>query len=109
MNILNLFINLSTSEGGVPVSIMEAARAGIPVLATNVEGNRELIVHRQNGFLVNPNLSNKELSKLYLEILKNSESLKSYSKQIRSAFEKSFLSEQNYNKFINLLKINGVI
>ena len=105
----HLFINLSTSEGGVPVSIMEAARAGIPVLATNVEGNRELVSHRQNGFLVNPNLSNKELSKIYLEILRNSESLKSYSKQIRSAFDDSFLSEQNYNKFINLLKINGVI
>lgn len=39
---LDLFINASTTEG-LPVSIMEALAAGIPVLATNAGGTGELI------------------------------------------------------------------
>lgn len=47
---VDLFINLSDSEG-IPVSIMEALSAGIPVLATNVGGTGEC-VSQENGFLV---------------------------------------------------------
>ncbi|MEY3237750.1 MAG: hypothetical protein RI883_1851 [Bacteroidota bacterium] len=46
----DLFINVSSSEG-VPVSIMEAMSFGIPVIATDVGGNRE-IVNKENGRLV---------------------------------------------------------
>ncbi|MEI9852620.1 MAG: glycosyltransferase [Sphingomonas sp.] len=38
----DLFLNVSESEG-VPVSIMEAMAAGIPALATDVGGTRELV------------------------------------------------------------------
>jgi glycosyltransferase involved in cell wall biosynthesis len=104
----DLFINLSASEG-LPVSIMEAARAGIPVIATNVGGTKEIIKHRQNGFLIDPNLSNYALSEIYLEIFKDLESLKSYSKQIRSTYDANFRSDHNYSEFINLLKIEKII
>jgi glycosyltransferase involved in cell wall biosynthesis len=49
-NYVDLFINLSASEG-IPVSIMEAQSAGIPVMATAVGGTPE-IVNDENGFLV---------------------------------------------------------
>ncbi|NOZ34229.1 MAG: glycosyltransferase [Chlorobi bacterium] len=39
---VDLFINTSTTEG-LPVSIMEALAAGIPVLATDVGGTSELV------------------------------------------------------------------
>ena len=39
---IDLFVNVSASEG-VPVSIMEALSAGIPVLATDVGGTREIV------------------------------------------------------------------
>lgn len=38
----SVFVNASTSEG-VPVSVMEAMACGIPVLATDVGGTRELL------------------------------------------------------------------
>ncbi|MES2441453.1 MAG: glycosyltransferase [Pseudomonadota bacterium] len=41
-NPYDLFVNVSASEG-VPVSIMEAMAAGIPALATDVGGTRELV------------------------------------------------------------------
>lgn len=36
------FVNLSASEGGVPLGVVEAAEAGIPFVATAVGGNLEL-------------------------------------------------------------------
>lgn len=39
---IDLFVNVSKSEG-VPVSIMEAIAYGVPVLATNVGGNSEIV------------------------------------------------------------------
>lgn len=47
---IDLFINTSSSEG-VPVSIMEAFAAGIPVLATNVGGTSEIVDHAVGGLL----------------------------------------------------------
>lgn len=49
-NPVDLFINVSESEG-LPVSIMEATSYGIPILATDVGGTRE-IVREENGFLL---------------------------------------------------------
>ena len=50
-NKVSCFINLSDSEG-VPVSIMEAMCIGVPVIATNVGGSREMIDDGKNGFIV---------------------------------------------------------
>jgi colanic acid/amylovoran biosynthesis glycosyltransferase len=44
---VDAFVNVSSSEG-TPVSIMEAASCGIPIVATSVGGNRE-IVDGSNG------------------------------------------------------------
>ncbi|MBS1774570.1 MAG: glycosyltransferase [Bacteroidetes bacterium] len=46
----DLFVNTSSSEG-VPVSIMEAFAAGIPVLATNVGGTSEIVDESVGGLL----------------------------------------------------------
>ena len=47
---VNVFVNTSSSEG-VPVSIMEAQSAGIPVIATAVCGTPEL-VNENDGLLL---------------------------------------------------------
>lgn len=57
----DLFINISESEG-VPVSIMEALSAGIPILATDVGGTKE-IVSAKNGRLIHKDVNALELSK----------------------------------------------
>lgn len=54
-NSVDLFLNVSTSEG-VPVSIMEAFSAGIPVYATDVGGTAE-IVNKMNGKLLDKDIS----------------------------------------------------
>jgi glycosyltransferase involved in cell wall biosynthesis len=49
-NVCRIFEQLAASEG-IPVNIMEALSAGIPVVATNVGGSAEA-VNSKNGFLV---------------------------------------------------------
>lgn len=51
---IKLGVNCSDSEG-FSNAIMEFMLAGIPVVATNVGGNSELIIHDYNGILVEPN------------------------------------------------------
>lgn len=43
---------LFSKHEGLPRSIMEAMAAGIPVIASNIRGNHDLIEHGRNGFLV---------------------------------------------------------
>lgn len=61
-NYVDLFINLSTSEG-IPVSIMEALSASIPIVATNVGGTPE-IVNQQNGFLVDADFNVEDVANI---------------------------------------------
>lgn len=56
----DVFINLSTNEG-VPVSIMEAISCDIPVVATNVGGNSEIVVE-ETGLLVSPSPTTNEVA-----------------------------------------------
>lgn len=43
---------LASSYEGLPNVIMEAMSAGVPVVATDIWGNNELVVHGETGFLV---------------------------------------------------------
>lgn len=66
-NYIDLFINLSEYEG-IPVTIMEALSAGIPVVATNVGGTGEA-VNVGNGFLIDKDFDIGIVSKLIEQYL----------------------------------------
>jgi glycosyltransferase involved in cell wall biosynthesis len=61
-NQADLFVNVSSTEG-LPVSIMEAQSYGIPVIATDIGGVRE-VVKEGTGSLLSVNFSNEDLTKL---------------------------------------------
>lgn len=64
-NYFDIFINVSSSEG-IPVSIMEALAAGIPVFATNVGGVSE-IIDDNVGCLLNPNIAAEGLAQKIID------------------------------------------
>lgn len=50
----DVFVMTSLYEG-MPNTIMEAMMAGLPVVASNIGGNNELVVHGKTGFLCDVN------------------------------------------------------
>lgn len=100
-NKIHLFVNLSTMEG-IPVSVMEAMSFGIPVLATDVFGNKEIVNH-SNGFLVSSNPSVDEclteINRLYSNVLLQEQ----LSSGARAYVEKNFNAGVNYPNFSNNL------
>ena len=73
LNIIDIFC-LTSKKEGLPLSILEAMAAGIPLVGTDVEGIRDLIVHNKNGFLVEAD--DTEGLKEVLYILLKNESLR---------------------------------
>ncbi len=49
----NLFTYASRHEG-MPNAVLEAMACGLPVLATRIAGNEELVIHKKTGILVEP-------------------------------------------------------
>ena len=51
MKVANVGVSASYREG-LPVNVMEAMATGLPLVVTNCRGNRDLITHEKNGFLI---------------------------------------------------------
>lgn len=49
----DIFVFPSLQEG-LPVALMEAMAAGLPIVASRIRGNTDLIVHKKNGYLLQP-------------------------------------------------------
>lgn len=57
LKISNLAVSTATQEG-LPVNIMEAMYVGLPIVATDCRGNRDLVKDNNNGFIIEKNDSN---------------------------------------------------
>lgn len=101
-NSVDLLINVSSSEG-TPVSLMEAASFGIPLMATNVGGNPE-IVEATQGFLLSASPTETEIAKAVMEFSKLSSSMKHrLRKNARQGWERSYSASLVYGELLNLL------
>jgi len=52
---VTFFVNLSRAEG-IPISVVEALNADIPIVATAVGGTPEVVIERRSGMLLDSNL-----------------------------------------------------
>lgn len=101
-NSVDLFLNVSASEG-IPVSIMEAIAARIPVIATDVGGTSE-IIDESFGKLIEKNFSVHHLGQLIQEIyLKSAEEKVMMREAAFNFWNRNFNAEKNYTSFAEYL------
>lgn len=94
---VNLFINLSLVEG-IPVSLMEAASYGVPMIATDVGGNNE-IVNNDNGLLIPKNFNIKDIANWINNLMKDQDKWKKLSENAYIIFEEKFNADKNFLEF----------
>lgn len=97
------FITVSESEGGVPISIVEACSFGLPVIATDVGGVPE-IVGEDNGLLIPPDSKPAEIAETLKRAaeLKNGDyaALRAHSQQ---KWRRHFIASENGKRFTRRL------
>ncbi|KPJ56683.1 hypothetical protein AMJ49_04210 [Parcubacteria bacterium DG_74_2] len=96
----DVFVLTSEFEGS-PITMIEAMFAGLPIIATDIEGVRELVVDGQNGFLVNQN-AEKDLVKKMIYFIKNPMEIKKMGKEGQRVVKKQFSLKQMIQSYERL-------
>ena len=100
----NLFINTSSFEG-LPVSLMEAASFGIPLMATNVGGNSEIVTN-ETGILLDANPEAKVIAEAITDFRNSSMNSNLFRERVRQYWENHFDAEKNYTNFFKEITRN---
>lgn len=106
----DVFLLISKWEG-LPISILEALRAGLPVIASNVGGIPETVDEGVNGFLVGRENS-IELASYMKRLISDRVLMEKMGKEGRKKFEAEFTSVQmaqavieTYKDILNVYKL----
>lgn len=95
---VHLFTNVSASEG-VPVSMMEACRYGIPILGTDVGGVAEILKDGYNGILLPSDPNAAEIADVLNRFIKMPE--EEYHNMKKNALQ---MWKDHYNPVVNYQK-----
>lgn len=101
-NPVDVFINVSSTEG-TPVSIMEAISCGMPVIATSVGGNSEIVSER-NGILLRSNPIPQEIANAIFVLLDNPEMAVNKRRGSREVWSEQYNADVNFRLFAERLK-----
>lgn len=95
---IDIFMNTSKSEG-IPVSVMEAESCGIPIIATAVGGNPE-IVTEECGVLLSPDPQPDEIAEAIISQVSDRTRLQLQREGSRKKWSDMFDSYKNFSGFI---------
>lgn len=93
----SIFALLSDWEG-LPLSILEAMRCGLPIIASDVGGVKEAIIQSDNGYLIPKNDINDLLNKLILMLTSPSSVRLKMGDRSRKLYEENFTYEKMYKE-----------
>lgn len=94
--IFNVYVCSSVKEG-LSYTLIEAMQAGVPIIATKVGGNSELITDTQNGLLVNSQNS-EQIARAILQVMNDTESARKLGEKAREKANKEFDLESMVKK-----------
>lgn len=98
LRLCNLFVLMSYNEG-LPISILEAMSAGLPVISTNRSGIPETVDIGYNGILINPD------SNELLQVFNNMDSYKwsEMGKNSRTKYEQQFTFKRMREEYCDMI------
>lgn len=110
LSIMDVSVNASYSEG-MSNTILESMAAGVPVVATAVDGNLETVINGETGLFVPPK-DPQAMAAAIINILRNRELAKQMGQNARKLVEERFSLQQMVNNYSalysELLKNKGI-
>lgn len=100
----DLFLSTSLWEG-LPYSLLEAVRAGVPIVASDVTGNNEVVFDKQNGYLFRLDDVDSAVN-LLKELKSSSKILETFAQNSKGIFEKYFMLQLMINKIKEVYSLN---
>lgn len=91
LNACDIFVHASTFPEPYGLVVLEAMRAGKPIIATNQGGPTEMIIDEKTGFLIEPNIPNLLSEKLDI-LCRNKQLRNSFGIKAKERFVKKFSS-----------------
>ena len=101
LNAMDIYLNTSLSEG-LSIAIVEAMASGLPVIATDVGGNPEVVENGVNGFLV-PSRNAQALAERIKYLHTYPEMLNILAKNSRERAVQHFSGETMRQKYLQLI------
>ncbi|HBL24313.1 MAG TPA: hypothetical protein DDZ40_09380 [Deltaproteobacteria bacterium] len=105
MKVMNVYC-LSSLMEGLPLSLLEAMSAGLPVVGTDVRGIRDVIADGQTGLLV-PSDSPEKLSEALIRVLTDEELARGLSTQGQRYVLREHSVEKWVGRYESLFSKNG--
>jgi glycosyltransferase involved in cell wall biosynthesis len=93
-----LFVFPSYHEG-LPGVLLEAMSCGLPIIATDVRGNRDLISHKENGLLI-PIQDSKKMAETISILLENKKLREQLGKNARKTIVEKYTWNNVYNHYL---------
>lgn len=92
----DLFLSTSLWEG-LPYSLIEATRAGIPIVASDVTGNNEVVFDKHNGYLFQVD-DIDSAAHLLKELRNSNKTLETFGQNSKRVFKEYFVLQKMINK-----------
>ncbi|MBN1901055.1 glycosyltransferase family 4 protein [Candidatus Sumerlaeota bacterium] len=110
LSILTVY-TLPSYREGMPRSIIEAMAMGVPVVATNIRGCREEVLHGGTGYLV-PSRDANALAASVIDLLANPGKAETFSRaailRAREYFSEKLVLDRQWNVYMDLIRRKGL-
>lgn len=93
LGVTDVFVLSTTAGEGLPITILEAMSSGLPVVASDVTGVKEEVMHQETGLIV-PAKNAVALSEALLDLLTNDQRARAMGQRGRERAEESFTLER---------------
>lgn len=108
LGLLDIFTLPTFTHEGLPRSILEAMSMNLPVVATDIRGCREAVVHQQTGLIVPPQDSNK-LAEALAILLSNNQLRQAYGNAGRERIEAEYDEELVFQRLASFYEKLGIV